>query len=126
MPTTRGFPRYRSVSATQSETHFSVVWLLYHFVLPSSWLQHQRDVVVWLFRITANPSAVSAATTASNTWSGVFPRSCGFAVTAASGTGAVMPSISFEKGRRTLLIPSEWKSLSSVGNATRSSPIGMS
>ncbi len=93
-----------------------MLWLVFHRSLPSR-PQHQRETLVWLLRITANPSAVSAATTASYTSSGVLPRSCGLACTPASGTGRVSCSIAFENGSRMLLTPSSWK-------LSRISPIG--
>ncbi|MYQ86258.1 hypothetical protein GTY51_21840 [Streptomyces sp. SID4936] len=47
-----------------------------------------QQPVAEVSRTTAKPSAVVAATTASNTWSGVLPRSAGLAATEASGPAA--------------------------------------
>lgn len=81
---------------------------------------------MWLFRMTANPAWLSASTTASYTWSGVLPRSCGLAVTAASGTGVVRCTSSLEKGSRMVLTPNSRKSESSRAIGIRSRPRGMS
>ena len=109
---------------TQSSAHCWVVWLLFQRSLPST-PQHQREVLVWLLRMTANPASDSAVTTASKTWSGVSPRSCGLAATAESGTAAVAWIIALENGNRTLLMPSSRKSDINRESGARSRPSGM-
>ncbi len=109
---------------TQSSAHCVVDWLLFHRSLPST-PQHQRDVLVWLLRMTAKSAEVSAETTASNTPSGVRPRNCGLAATAASGTVVASWIIALENGSRMLLMPNSWKSAMSWASGTRSRPRGM-
>lgn len=121
-PTTRLFDAYRRAMNSQSSCHCASVRAVFHRSFPST-PQHHRDVPVWLFRITANPRAVSRSTTRSYTPSGVRPRSCGFA--GRSGTGAVSRTISLENGRRTLLSPSSAKPSMTLSSGARSRPSGV-
>ncbi len=97
---------------------------MFHRSLPST-PQHQREVLVWLLRITAKPRAVSLATTASYTWSGVLPRRSGLAATEESASGVVSCSIWLENWSRTLLRPSSAKPSMIASIGARSSPSGI-
>lgn len=109
---------------SQSFSQVSVDWLAFQRSLPST-PQHQRVVLVWLFRITANPAAVSCCTTTSYTSSGVLPARLGFAATAADGMGAVSWISSLENWRRMLFSPSSAKPEMMSANGARSSPSGI-
>lgn len=109
---------------SQSSSQTAVDRLAFQRSLPST-PQHQRVVFVWLLRITASPAAVSSRTTASYTWSGVFPRSAGLAATESSVTGRLSWTISLENGSRRLLIPISRKPAMISAIGARSRPSGI-
>jgi hypothetical protein len=121
-PTTRLFAAYRRAMNNQSSCHCASVWLVFQRSLPSS-PQHHRDVVVWLFRITAKPRAVRRSTTLSYTCNGVLPCRSGLA--GRSGTGLVSWIIWLENGSRTLLSPSSANPSMMRSIGARSRPSGV-